>query len=40
MTDAVPKEEEKKLATNESKDHKNKDGHITAENELRVQAKG
>ena len=43
MTDTVPKEEEKKLI--ESKDHdskqrKNKEGHITAENELRVQAKG
>merc|ERR1719313_1005246 len=40
MTDTVPKQENKE----ESKDHdskrKNKEGHITAENELRVQAKG
>merc|ERR1711990_1424417 len=33
MTDTVPKHED-------SKQRKNKEGHITAENELRVQAKG
>lgn len=46
MSDAVPKEENKHTDPNhdESKDdkkqHRNKDGQVTAENEIRVQAKG